>query len=269
MTQTFKVRASSWGSLMDCAHRFEGEHLLGMRKASSPRALLGTGIHHGTAVFDAGRVTGHLVSAAEAVEQTMEKLVRPEQDVDWSNADLTQREMQSIAAVLVTKYCLEVSPRYTFAAVELTVDPMSIDCGNGVVITLTGTLDRSRLRVDSNGQGIVDLKSGARSVLEGRAVTKPHRAQIGVYELLAEHTTGVPITEDGEIIGLKTTGRPEIATGEVVGAKAMMLGTPEEPGLIQYAAEMFRSGMFPPNPQSMLCNKKYCARWNTCRFNDR
>lgn len=268
MSQTFKVRASSWGRLMDCAHGWEGENLLGMRKASSPRALLGTGIHHGTAVFDAGRVTGNLVSVYDAVEQTMEKLVRPEQDVDWSGADLTQNQMQSIAAALVTKYCREVSPLYDFAAVELTVEPLEIDCGNGVIIQLTGTLDRSRVKQGGFGQGIVDLKSGARSVLDGRAVTKPHRAQIGVYELLTEHTTGVPITEDGEIIGLKTTGKPEIATGAVVGAKAMMLGTPEAPGLIQYAAEMFRSGMFPPNPQSMLCSKKYCARWNACRFHD-
>ena len=34
----FTVRASSWGRLFDCAHAWEGTHILGMRKASGMRA---------------------------------------------------------------------------------------------------------------------------------------------------------------------------------------------------------------------------------------
>jgi hypothetical protein len=268
MSAPFKVRASSWGKLFDCAHSWEGTHILGLRMPSSPRALLGTGIHHGTAVFDAARVNGHPVSAADAVEQAVEKIVRPEDDIDWSADDLSAKDMQVIAATLVTKYCREVSPRYTFAAVEMVTTPMVIDCGGGMLIELTGTLDRARLRLDTGGKGISDVKTGGAAVQKGAAKTKGFDAQLGTYEILTEHTTGEIITEPGEIIGMKTNGTPEIATGEIKGAKAMMLGTPDEPGLIQYAAEMFRSGLFPPNPQSILCSPKYCARWRTCRFRD-
>lgn len=56
----YRVRASSWGSLFDCAFRWEGVNLLGITSPSSPRALLGTAIHASTAEFDAARVSGIL-----------------------------------------------------------------------------------------------------------------------------------------------------------------------------------------------------------------
>lgn len=268
MSAPFKVRASSWGSLFDCSHRWEGTHILGLRMPSSPRALLGKGIHHGTAVFDTGRIIGQPVDPIEAVEQAIEQIQRPEEEVDWKGDDLSVRDMQKIAASLVTKYCVEIAPRYRFRAVELTTEPMEIDCGNGVSIILTGTLDRCRIREESGGLGIADVKSGRAAVADGKAKTRGHAAQVGTYEILAEHTLGEPITEDAEIIGLKTTGKPEAAVSPIKGARRVMLGDGDSPGLMQYAAEMFRSGLFPPNPQSVLCNPKYCARWAHCKFHD-
>jgi len=269
MAQSFKVRASSWGKLFDCAHSWEGTHILGMRMPSSPRALLGKGIHHGTAVFDTERMNGGPGDAFEAVDQAVEHIVHPDEEVDWKSDDLSQKEMSVIAATLVNRYCYEVSPLFTFAAVEMTTKPLVIDCGSGINVELTGTLDRCRLRRDTNGLGISDVKSGRAAVDEyGNAKTKGHRAQIGTYEILTEHTTGEIITEPGGIIGMKTSGKLAIGLGEITGGKELMLGTADEPGLIQYAAEMFRSGMFPPNPQSVLCSKKYCARWATCKFHD-
>lgn len=266
MNKAYKVRASSWGRLFDCAHAWEGIHILGIKSQGSPRALLGTGIHAGTAVFDSARITGDLVSADDAVGVAIDAIEKPESEVDWRDSNLSIREATGIAAVLVTRYCLDVSPKYEFQAVELETKSLVIDCGGGIQIELTGTLDRSRLWKGAEGLGISDLKSGSLAVVEGKAKTKGHAAQIGTYELLYEHTTGDSITAPGEIIGLKTSGKPEIATGKILGAKEMMVGTEDSPGLIQYAAEMFRSGMFPPNNQSMLCSKKYCPRYSICKF---
>ena len=39
-------------------------------------------------------------------------------------------------------------------------------------------------------------------------------------------------------------------------------------GLIEYAAVMFRTGLFPPNNQSILCSERYCARWAACKFHE-
>jgi hypothetical protein len=85
--------------------------------------------------------------------------------------------------------------------------------------------------------------------------------------LLYEHTRGVE-TGGGQVIGLQATSTAHVAVSPVFDAKRVMVGTETEPGLIEFAADMFRTGLFPPNPQSMMCAKKYCARWDHCNFHE-
>lgn len=260
------VRASSWAGLFDCAYRWEGIHLLGMKNTVGLRAALGTAIHAGTAVFDQAKITGDTVTAADAAGVLVDKLHDPENEFDPAKDDITMQEAESTGITLLTKYCGEVSPKYNFVAVEMDTKPLDIDCGGGVVVRLKGTMDRARIKKTTGGIGIADLKSGGTSVQKGVAVTKGHGAQIGTYELLFEHTTGESITSEAEIIGLKTKGKPEIATGSIKNAKRIMTGDQNNPGLIEFAADMFRSGRFFPNSKSMLCSEKYCPRWNSCHF---
>lgn len=264
------VRASSWAGLFDCAYRWEGIHLLGLRNTVGLRAALGTGIHHGTAVYDQGRLPGgSAISVDDAAGAFVDKLRDPENEYDPARDDLSLPEAERIGLSLVTKYCLEVSPRYTFEAVEMETSPLDIDCGGGVVVRLKGTMDRARIRANEGGTvGIADLKSGSAAVQKGVAVTKGHGPQIGTYELLYEHTTGRPITAPAEIIGLKTKGTQEIGFGEIRNGRQVMVGDEEAPGLIEFAAEMFKTGRFYPNPKSLLCSESYCPRWATCRFHD-
>jgi hypothetical protein len=134
------------------------------------------------------------------------------------------------------------------------------------MVELTGTLDRSRIIASTGRPRIADVKTGRVAVSEGVAKTKGHAAQVGTYELLFEHTTGQQVDDVAEIIGMKTSGKPEIATGQIQGAKQMMVGTDEFPGLIEIGASMFRTGLFPPNPQSQLCSERYCPRWSKCPY---
>lgn len=265
--QEYKVRASSWGKLFDCAYAWEGQNLLGMKSPSSPRAILGTAIHASTALFDQHRIDNDPISAYDAAEALIDTLHNPEEEVNWALDDLSISEAERIGIDLHTQYCRTWSPRFEFASVEMTTEPFPIDCGNGITIILTGTLDRSRVKA-SAGHGIQDLKSGGQAVQKGAANTSGHYPQIATYELLYEWTTGNVITEPAEIIGLKTKGKPEVATGEIIGAKQKMVGTEEFPGLIQFAAQMFRSGDFYPNPKSILCSPKYCVRWQSCPYHD-
>ena len=260
------VRASSWAGLFDCAYKWEAIHLLKMRNVVGLRAALGTAIHAGTAAFDQSRLEGSGVSADDAASVMVDKLRDPENEYDPKRDDLTVADAERVGISLLTKYCLEISPRYQFVAVEMETKPLDIDCGGGVVVRLTGTMDRARIRRAERGVGIADLKSGGTAVQKGAANTKGHGPQIGTYELLYEHSTGEPITDDAEIIGLKTSGKPEIATATIRNAKRVMVGTETEPGLIEFAADMFRSGRFLPNPSSLLCSNKYCPRHASCRF---
>lgn len=262
------VRASSWAGLFDCAYRWEGIHILGLRNVVGLRAALGTAIHAGTAVFDQARISGDSVTADDAAGVLIDKLRDPENEYDPSRDDLSVGEAEKTGVTLLTKYCLEVSPRYNFVAVEMETKPLDIDCGNGVTVRLTGTMDRARIRKGDHGVGIADLKSGSAAVQKGEAVTKGHGPQIGTYELLYEHTTGEPITDVAEIIGLKTKGKAEIGFGTIANARRAMVGTEDQPGLIEFAAEMFKTGRFFPNPKSLLCSEKYCPRHATCHFHD-
>lgn len=262
------VRASSWAGLFDCAYRWEGIHLLKMRNIVGLRAALGTAIHAGTAVFDQSRLDGAEITADDAAGVMVDKLRDPENEFDATRDDITMAEAELVGIKLLTKYCQEVSPRYDFVAVEMETKPLDIDCGAGVIVRLTGTMDRARIRKGTKGVGIADLKSGSAAVQKGAAVTKGHGPQVGTYELLYEHSTGEPITDDAEIIGLKTKGTPEIAAATIANAKRVMVGTADQPGLIEFAAEMFKSGRFYPNPKSLLCSAKYCPRHATCPFHD-
>lgn len=266
---SLRIRASSWAGLFDCAYRWEGIHLLGLRNVVGLRAALGTAIHAGTAVFDQGRLDGSGLTADDAAGAMVDKLRDPDNEYDPARDDLTINEAERVGLTLVSKYCTEVSPHYDFVAVEMETKPLDIDCGGGVIVRLTGTMDRARIRKGvGGGVGIADLKSGSAAVQKGAAVTKGHGPQIGTYELLYEHTTGQPITDDAEIIGLKTKGTAEIGTGTIRNAKRVMVGDQDTPGLIEFAAEMFKTGRFYPNPKSLLCSDKYCPRHATCPFHD-
>lgn len=262
------IRASAWGGLFDCAYRFEGIHLLGMRNIVGLRAALGTAIHAGTAAFDQSRIDGRGVTVDDAAGVLVDKLRDPENEFDPDRDDLSMPEAERVGLSLLVKYCREVSPRYHFVAVEMETKPLDIDCGGGVIVRLTGTMDRARVCRKSDGPGIADVKSGSAAVAKGVAKTQGHGPQLGAYEILFEHTTGERVTADAEIIGLKTKGTPEIGVGAVRNAKAMMLGTDERPGLIEFAARMFRSGDFYPNSRSLLCSPKYCPRHGTCHFHE-
>lgn len=270
----FKVRASSWGSLFDCPHRWEGTHILGLKMPSGPRAALGTAIHAGTAHYDGARVRGEDGDPMQSGEVLIDTLYNPREEVNWkADRDLTIKDAERIGLTLLSRYCADIAPRFHYVAVEMETKPLIIDCGDGVQIQLTGTMDRARAIRDEYGVSIADLKTGTRATTRDEknnvvaSVRGGFRPQIGTYELLYEHTTGEPVTGPGEIIGMNTN-KPEVAVAEVKDARKALIGTDESPGLIQYATVMFRTGMFPPNPSSTLCSPKYCARWATCNHHN-
>ena len=269
-----KVRASSWAGLFDCPSRWEGVHLLGMKSVSGLRATLGTAVHASTAIFDQGRMNGDGITATEAAAAFIDRLHHPEGEVDYRGEDLTIQQAERIGLTLHSMYCNDISPRYDFVAVEMDTEPLVIDCGDGLEIEVTGTMDRARVVRGEYGVGIGDIKTGKMAVTKdhkGRPVAKTagHAAQIGTYELLYENTTGESITAPAEIIALSTGARQEVAVGQIEDARDVLLGTEETPGLIQYAAQMFKSGLFHPNNKSQLCSAKYCPRHSRCAFRDK
>lgn len=263
--RVISIRASSIGDLFDCPARWEAKHIRKMRMPTNGKAQLGTAIHKSTALFDQANLDGRALRIEECEGAAVDAIYRPEGEVVWDDDDLKAREAESIARALHGRYCREIAPRQDYVAVEVECTSLTItDLG----IALTGTTDRIRRVAD--GMGISDLKSGKTAVrADGHVETAGHAMQMGVYELMAERASGLPITAPAQIIGLQT-GKTErgqrVATATIHGAREMLIGEPDQPGVLELAARMIHAGAFPGNPRSQLCSEKYCPAHATCRF---
>lgn len=259
---TVFIRASSLSTLFDCPARFEAVHILGMTRPKSAAAQLGTAVHASTGLFDASRLPGgNPVTADEAAGALVDAIHKPEDEVDWD--EIAPRDAEKIGLTLHTRYCAEIAPTQTYRGVEVTCEKLEIP---DLDIVLTGTTDR--VRETSAGLGIADIKTGARAVgADGKAVTQGHSLQLGVYELLAEHAMGMTIAAPAQIIAMQTgKATQRVGTGEVSSARTALVGTAEQPGMLEHASKLIHSGLFFGNSRSMLCSAKYCPAHPTCPF---
>jgi hypothetical protein len=242
-----------------------------MRRPSGIRALLGTAVHAGTAAFDQAKLDRKPITAMEAADYLLDALHKPTDEVDYKqDRSINMKQAEQIGLTLLTKYCHEISPRYEFKAIEMKMQPMDIDCGDGLIIRLKGTMDRARIAYANEGHGalIPDVKTGARLFTEdNEVILKARSAQLGAYQLMYEDNTGEH-TVGSEIIALETTASARVGVSKTFDAKRAMTGTPTQKGLIEYAAGIFKTGDFLPNPQSALCSEKFCSRYSTCLFHD-
>jgi hypothetical protein len=273
------IRASSWWELFDCPLRWAMKNIEGLWLPATAPARIGTAVHRSTAVFDESRVDGtDYVSIDDAADVAVETIRKPDEEVDWQG--MNENKAIEIAVGCHTKYCSEIGADMEYAAVEQTLDELTIDVPldneRSVEITLTGTLDRVRREAEEymqeteagevpvfrEGYGICDVKTGARAVSSNPS---RHKAQLGVYELLASQA-GYEIDLPAQILALQTSSNYDAAVHEVAGAREMLLGTPEDPGLLTFAADMIEREQFFGNASSILCNEKYCPHFNNCKF---
>jgi hypothetical protein len=232
---------------------------------SSSNAALGHAIHASTALYDRSALEGEGLTPEECEGALVDEIYKPKEDVDWADGDLTAQESERIGRMLHRRYCTEIAPSEDYVAVEVLCQSLEI---TDLAIALTGTTDRVR-RVD-DGFGISDLKTGKTAVrADGHVETAGHAMQMGVYELMAERASGIPITAPARIVGLqvgKTERGQRVGRGDLHGARDLLIGDEESPGMLEYASRLIHSGTFPGNPKSMMCGPKYCPVFSTCRF---
>jgi RecB family exonuclease len=259
------IRASALSDFFDCPARAEAKHLLGKRTPSSGKALLGTAIHRSTAVYDQSTLDGAGITIDEAAGAAVDAINKPHDDVKLDD-DEKPAALEAVAIALHKLYCTKIAPTQEYAAVEVQCERLEI---TDIGLALTGTTDRVAKVTD--GYGILDLKSGGSAVkADGTVETKGHAFQAGVYELLAQHGSGLDITEPARIIGLQTgkteKGQRVAISAPIEGAREVLLGEDDSPGVLQMVANMIHSGVFPGNPRSMLCGEKFCPIFKQCKF---
>lgn len=260
---TTVIRASSLPHLFDCPARWAAIHLEGKKMPSTGKAMLGKAVHASTAMFDQSVIDSSGITVIEAAAAGVDALYSKDEEVHWD--DENPRDAEKIALSLHTRYCNTIAPKQKYHAVEVKCEKLEItDLG----IALTGTTDR--VRETDEGFSICDIKTGKQAVgADGAVKTAGHAYQMGVYELLAEKASGIPITGAAQIIGLntaKTKASQRIGTGEIRGARDVLLGDGEVKGVLESAAAIINSGNFWGNPKTLMCHEKYCPNFSTCRF---
>lgn len=259
------VRASALSDFLDCPARAEAKHLLGLRTPSSGASTIGTALHRSTALYDQSALDGQGLTIDETASAAVDAIYKPNEDVTWDD-DESQQEAESAAVALHKLYCTKIAPTQAYAAVEVACERLEI---TDIGLALTGTTDR--VRKVGDGFGISDLKSGKTAVkADGTVATKGHAYQLGVYELLAERASGLPITAPAEIIGAQVAktekGQRVAKSHPIEGARDVLVGDAESPGVLEVVSRMIHAGSFPGNPRSMLCGEKYCPIYNRCKF---
>lgn len=268
------VRASSWGDLFDCAARWAYKQE-GWRLPSRGASVVGSAVHRGTAIYDKAvlensnqplsLVIGNATDAAAAWAKAPQDEEGNVLEVQWKSDEgederIGPGEAVDYSVKLVAKYCREVAPNMTYSAVEVKCKGLDVTTEHGIV-RLTGTTDR--VRKFAGRSGISDFKSGGKAV-EGIKVGKPvavtrgHQMQTGAYTLMTEAETKQELNGPATILGFQTTSKLWIAEGTIERPKLALTGNSTKPGMIELAAMMLKSGVFPPNPKSVLCSKKWC-----------
>lgn len=260
---SIRVRASSVAAFFDCPLRWASIHLDGKWLPASAPARIGTAVHASTAVYDESKLAGDGLTIEDTADVVLETIRNPDEEVDWGG--MPEKKAIEIGIGCHTKYCGQIGRYSTYSHVEQTLDPLPIEIpvwqSDPVELVLTGTLDR--VRAEGGQHGICDVKTGARAatVSPGR-----HKAQLGVYELLAGEQLGIDIDLPAEIIGLQTSSKYEAVVHSVPGAREALVGDEQSPGLLTYMADMIARETFYGNASSFLCSEKYCPNWQTCKF---
>jgi len=259
----YHVRASSISGFFSCPSRWAAAQLEGRTTPSSPPAVIGSAVHASTAVYDESRLdpnkARHL-TADDSAEALMQYLKDPGQEVDWST--MNPKKAVTVALGAHTRYCMDIAPLYTYTAVEETLDDLEIEWEEeGISITLTGTLDR--LYTIDGKKGVADVKTGATACSQ---TTGKHKAQLGCYELLAEHKLGEQIELPGQLLQLQTSSNYKVGTAAVNNARIALLGDEHNTGMLTHIARALKTGDFWGNPTSWLCSQRYCANWDFCIY---
>lgn len=267
MSDVIAVRASSLPELFDCPARWSAKHIDGLRTPNSPQAWIGTSLHASTAVFDGEALRGNALTADETAGVFVDSLHNPTEEIDWTQIETKMTTIETMGIALHTNYCNQIAPQQEYTGVEVKCQSLEVDFPeSALTLKLTGSTDRVR-RTPTGKLGISDLKSGKTAVSkDGKVDCSKHGAQLAVYELLVEQETGQAITAPAQIIGLATVGEARVGIGEIKSAREVLVGTPEQPGLLDAAAKVIKSGMFYGNPRSMLCGPKFCPVFSSCKW---
>jgi len=258
------IRPSAVDGFAQCSYQWYHAHILGQPTIPGARAAIGTAIHAAAEsewvkAILSGKKDFNLSAMRDAAIAEFHEL-----DANGLQYDEGEDTNTAEATVLqgVDAYAEDISP---WVAIPIAVEVRyTIAIANPVVKAVSGTIDYL-------GDGIVaDTKTSKR-----KPVVESYSTQQSIYKLLAEQgvtnggEAGVPIHRN-QIHGviLAKTG----ATGTILDLTPNVARAKVLVNSMLDVLDVMSKDIVPPevlfrgNPKYYLCDKKYCALYNSCPF---
>lgn len=243
------IRVSSLNSFLDCSAKFNFQYIEKIPAPGRIALAFGTSIHAALKKNYADKIFSRKDLSLEEITSEFSD----NYDAEIKTVDFCDPEEEPISFIkdagieLLTKYQKDISPRIQPITVEQKIS-LTFD---GMPFKLSGTLDL----IDEDNI-LIDHKT-TRKVF--KQVPAGYIRQISGYKFLA---ASIKIKINNARIDMLTAKSAVTNTN----IRHLHIETDEKEFLNTFivVSDAINKGVFYPNRNSFLCNKKYCPFWNEC-----
>lgn len=257
ISEPIVIRPSSVDTFFNCSYQWAKTFLEGIPSIPGNRAAIGTAIHRGaetvwTESIKKGTKVLNVSAATDAAVEEFEKL-----NEDGLQYDEDENKNTSIKEVVAGTQTF-IDDIAVFTPIPLGVEErftLNVD-GNPFVKAISGTVDyRSH-------DTISDLKTSKR-----KATTSNYTTQQSIYRVLANENGASVKYNNIQNVVLKKEPEGQVLPIEVNEPQARhMLNSMLDTLELAHQGRVALEVLFRGNPKYYLCDKKYCAHYNTCPF---
>lgn len=244
-----EIRVSAINSFFDCSAKFNFQYIEKVPSPSRIALAFGTSIHAALKKNYAHKIFSKKdLSIEEITSEFSDNYDAEVKTVDFIPDDEEPQSFIKDAGVeLLTKYQKDIAPRIQPLIVE---QKIALSFTN-MPFQLSGTLDL----IDEDNV-LIDHKTTRKAF---KQIPGGYTRQISGYKYLAER---MKIVVDSTRIDMLIAKSAVTNTG----IRHLPIETDQHEFLKSFitASNAIEKGVFFPNRNSFLCNKKYCPFWNEC-----
>lgn len=257
ISEPIVIRPSSIDTFYNCSYQWAKTFLEGIPSIPGNRAAIGTAIHKAAEVtwtesMKKGSKVLNVTQAHDAAVAEFEELDK--QGIQYEEDENKNASIKEVVGG-VTAFLDDIA---VYTPIPLGVEErFTVDiASHPIVKAISGT-------VDYRGKDVIaDLKTSKR-----KATTSNYTTQQSVYKLLANEN-GAGVTHNSiQNVVLKAQPEGQVLPIETnLDQAKQLLNTMLDTLEIAAAGKVALDILFRGNPKYYLCDKKYCAHYNTCPF---
>src|SRR6516225_3626651 len=226
---------------LSCSAKWWFRYGLGLPDPASGGAVRGRAVHKAIEYYMRAKMAGVILDAGDLVHDWDQIWDEESADAEFAAGENVESLKESGHA-LAAKYLREAAPEIRPAAVEVPISG-----------TIAGVPVRGIADILTTGGMVVDIKTAAR---KPSGLAADHALQLATYAALVPGASGE--TRIDMLVGTKEPQLVQI--GHAPGEAGRRLVERVYP----LVAEGIASGLYLPNRNSNVCNRRYCAFADAC-----